>query len=156
MPIPIPLILAGVAAGAQLGGAIHNAATAKDRKRDWKREQNQQAIEDLLLQRSAMLRGGRGPNIELAGALRDDQINRAADKNFKVDPMSFVPFVQSGAQFAGQLYDYANSAPQGQRAPVNSVLEAQAAAQKAAEQAERAQAAQYFKQNGWKGYGSSY
>ena len=146
MAIPIPLILAGIAAGAQLAGAIGNAAGAGDRKRDWKKAQKAQIGQQALLAQSSRRRGGRGPNPELAAYFQAQGIDKAADENFKVDPMSFLPFVQSGANFAGQAYNYANAAPSAQTQQLQ---------QDMSDRQQDAEALRFFRQNGWEGYGKA-
>lgn len=146
----LPLILAGTALAAQLGGAIYNATQQPKRKREYEKSARRQVAADID---RAWLQQLGYPTMDFDSAVAARDIKEKADQNFRVDPMTFVPFVQSAAGFASQAYDAANSGPPGQRAPTNDVLEAQAAQRAAAEAAERAKAMKWFDQHGWQGYG---
>lgn len=139
----LPLILAGAALAAQLGAGIYNAAQQPKRKREWKREQKRGIAEDAMMRMSARAHGGE-PGAELVAALRAKGIDRAAEQNFKLDPMSFVPFAQSAASFANQAYDYAQQ-PKTDLSGLQQEIDAKK---------QDAEALRYFRANGWQGYGT--
>jgi hypothetical protein len=151
MADPFTLAALGIGTAASLAGGIYNAATLSDRKKKWKRDQQEQLRRELsmdYLNSLPMPQELRGPMMMgFKGKFGTDAINKAAEENFKLDPMTFVPFVQGATQLAGGIYDAAQpSAPQGQRLPTNDVLMKQKAAQQTQDALERAQALQYFDQ----------
>lgn len=158
---PFSLIAAGVGTVGSLAGGIANAASAPGRKRKWKREQKKDALFNLDRQYGsdvASLTGGmRLPTYEIDAMHNNHAIDRQANEQFRVDPMSFVPFVQNGANLANQVYQGVqdSSAPEERLAPDPIARQQQASSTQQAA-LERAQAMQYFKQQGWKPYGGQY
>jgi hypothetical protein len=151
---PFTLLAAGIGTAGSLAGGIYNAATAGDRKKKWKEEQRREALHQLRRQRAAEL----GYPVGGDGAYTMDKINRQADEQFKVDPMSFVPFVQNATKLAGGIYDAADGGggqPQQRMAP-DAVARAQQSMQEQQDALERAEAMRHFKGvygNSYQGYG---
>lgn len=148
---PFSLIAAGVGTAGALAGGIYNAATAKSRQRDFEKKAREQALLNLRRQRAAELGM---PTYSLDAMAQSKAIDAQGAQIGKVDPMSFVPFVQQGANLAGQIYSAANAPSQqeGRLAP-DPIARAQKAALDQQDALERAQAMQYFQQNGLEGYG---
>jgi hypothetical protein len=119
---PFTIAALGLGTAGSLGGAIYNAATAKDRKRKFLEEQQR------IAQKTA-----RGHTVDFAKSLtapaprgadfwdssygpidakeRQNEVDKYAEENFDVNPMDFVPFVQNATQLAGGLYDAGLSKP---------------------------------------------
>jgi hypothetical protein len=148
---PFSLIAAGAGTLGSLAGGIYNAATAPKRKRDWKKKQKRNALFDL--ERNYAAEMGM-PTYDIDAMRQNQGIDEQADEQFKVDPMSFVPFVNNASQLASGIYQAANSGGQqeGRLAP-DPIARQQQAAQSQQDALERAQAMQFFKQQGWKPYG---
>lgn len=151
---PFSLIAAGVGTVGSLAGGIANAASAPGRKRKWKREQKKDALFNLDRNYAASMGM---PTYEIDAMHNNHAIDRQANEQFRVDPMSFVPFVQNGANLASQVYQGVQdqNAPEERLAP-DPIARQQAAGQAQQSALERAQAMQYFKQQGWKPYGGQY
>lgn len=98
---PFSLIAAGVGTVGSLAGGIYNAATAGARKKKWKEQQRQEALHQLRRQRAAEL----GAEVGGDGAHIAQGIDRQADEQFAIDPMSFVPFVQNATKLGSAVYD---------------------------------------------------
>lgn len=148
---PFSLIAMGVGTVGSLAGGIANAVTAKDRKKKFLEENRAEMLHQLRRQQAASL--GFPTGFDAANKMQ--QLNRQADEQFKVDPMSFVPFVQNGAQLANGIYQAANSpGPQEGRLAPDPIARAQQASTSQQDALERAEAMKFFQQQGWKGYGS--
>lgn len=136
MADPFTLAALGIGTAANLGGAIYNAATLDDRKKKWKREQEAALRRELTMDYMNMLPipdAIRAPwMMGMKNKFGRDDINKAAEENFQLDPMSFVPFVQSGTQLAGGIYDAAQSS-----GPSAAVREDEGRLEDALERAER-------------------
>lgn len=151
---PFSLIALGLGTAGSLAGGIYNAATAGDRKKKFLKQQREQALYDL--ERSSASRFGL-PTHELDAMARMKGVQQQADEQFKIDPMSFVPFVQNGAQLASGIYQAANqSSPQDGRLAPDPIARRQAAATAQQDALERAEALKFFQQQGWKPYGRPY
>jgi hypothetical protein len=148
---PFSLIAAGLGTVGSLAGGIVNAAQMPAKKRKWKKEQKRNALFDL--ERNYAAEMGM-PTYDLDAMRTNQGIDAQADEQFKVDPMSFVPFVQQGSNLASQIYQGANepSQQEGRLAP-DPIARQQAASQSQQDALERAQAMQFFQQQGWKPYG---
>jgi hypothetical protein len=143
---PFTLIAAGIGTAGTLAGGIYNAATAGDRKRDYKKRERERALYEL--QRAHAGRHGL-PTYALDAMARSKQINQTADEQFKVDPMSFVPFVQQGTQLAHGIYNAASSpGPQQSRLAPDPIARQQQAMQGSQDALERAEAMKFFQQQG--------
>jgi hypothetical protein len=137
-----------------LAGGIYNAATAGDRKREYLKKQREQLLYEL--ERSRASRFGL-PTYDLDAMAKMKGVQEQADEIGKVDPMSFVPFVQQGSQLASGIYQAAkSSSPQEGRLAPDPIARSQAAAQSQQDALERAEAMKFFQQQGWKPYGGSY
>lgn len=99
---PFSLIAAGVGTAASLGGGIYNAATMSDRKKKWKEEQKRKLLQEAMIRHASEMGM---PTGALTARANVNGINDAADEQFKIDPMSFVPFVQQGSHLASGIYD---------------------------------------------------
>jgi len=150
---PFSLLAIGNA-GLGLFNGIYDAATLPARKREYMREQKRQIGQDYSLQKIARMLPRTAA--ELAPQVQLQNAKRQADKQFQFDPRSLIPFLQSGAQAASAIYGAAQPGPQAQRLAPDPVLRAQQAAAQAAAAQEQAAAAEFFKRNGWPGYGSSW
>lgn len=109
---PFSIAALGLGTVGSAVGAISNAATMEDRKKEWLARQRE------LAQRTA-LRNSRnmfGTNFfdprSIDASYRKQDALREADERFKVDPASFLPFVQNATQLAGGIYDAASGPPQ--------------------------------------------
>lgn len=111
MADPFTLAALGIGTAASLGKGIYDAATLDDRKKKWKREQEKNLRRDLTVDYMNMLAipdEVRAPwMMGMKNKFGRDEINRAAEENFQLDPFTFVPFVQQGTALAGGIYDAA-------------------------------------------------
>ena len=110
MADPFTLISLGLGAAGSLAGGIYNAATADDRKKEWLREQ--QKVAQLQAIRNSRMTNFWNTN-SLDAQHRKNDVEKEAEERFKVDPMTFLPFVQQGTQLAGGIYDAATEPPKG-------------------------------------------
>lgn len=149
---PFSLVALGLGTAGSLAGGIYNAVTAKDRQREYEKKARKQAMLELMRSRAASLGM---PTLALDAAARNQQIDEQGAQLGKIDPMSFVPFVQNGAQLASGIYSAANSGsePQEGRLAPDPIARAQKAAQDQADAAERAEAMKFFRSQGWQPYG---
>ena len=118
MADPFTLISLGLGAAGSLASGIYNAATADDRKKEWLAEQQRIAqLEAIEASRMPDTFSRRGIDFWGDGAfnakLKKQAVQKEAEERFKVDPMTFLPFVQQGTQLAGGIYDAATERPRG-------------------------------------------
>jgi hypothetical protein len=105
-PNPLSLISMGIGTLGSLAGGISDAIEAPKRKRRFLEDAKRQA-------QITALRNSRWTDFFPTNALdakhKQYDVQRQADENFNVDPMSLVPFVGNATALAGGIYDYANA-----------------------------------------------
>lgn len=143
----------GIGTAGSLAGGIYQAATAKDRKKKFLEENRAEMLHQLRRQQAASL----GMPVGADAAHSMQKLNRQADEQFAVDPMTFVPFVQNATRLAGGIYNAANapdSDEEEERLAPDPIARQQQASTAQQDALERAEAMRFFQQQGWKGYGS--
>lgn len=101
MPVdPFSLVASGLGVLGSGVGAIVSAAQMPAKKRKYIREARRDALHNMRRDYAASM----GFPVGADGAYQADKIQRTADDQFQVDPLSFVPFLQAGSQLASDIY----------------------------------------------------
>lgn len=111
---PFSLVGMGIGTLGSLAGGIQSAIEAPKKKRQFLADAQKDAQIEAL-RNSRWTQQSTHPTWDqwftpnaVDAKIKKDRTRRYADENFDFDPMSLLPFVQSGTQFAGGLYDYMN------------------------------------------------